>query len=150
MAKLNDLLQEMAGEIPGFIATAVVGMDGLGIAEYSANPDFGVETANLAGAVSSIVRMPDDTQSDRLPATSLARAYTRNWSSGDRPAPCASNLRAQPLPPKQSMPSFKSGSSSELTSGLCASPSREYANSTYSISLSSSPFTDTRNSEPTD
>lgn len=46
MAKLNDLLQEMAGEIPGFIATAVVGMDGLGIAEYSANPDFGVETAN--------------------------------------------------------------------------------------------------------
>ena len=46
MAKLNDLLKEMAGEIPGFIATGIVGMDGLAIAQHAADPNFSIETAS--------------------------------------------------------------------------------------------------------
>ena len=34
MAEMRDLLKEMSAEIPGFEAAAVVGMDGLAIAEY--------------------------------------------------------------------------------------------------------------------
>ena len=45
MAKLNDLLKEMAGEIPGLLGTDVVGMDGLSIAQYSMDPSFKAETA---------------------------------------------------------------------------------------------------------
>ena len=46
MAKLDDLLKEMVGEIPGFVAAAVIGTDGLAIAEHSADPAFSVETAS--------------------------------------------------------------------------------------------------------
>ena len=35
---MNDILKELGGQVPGFIATSVVGMDGLGIAEYAAGP----------------------------------------------------------------------------------------------------------------
>jgi len=42
---MNDILKEMGGQVPGFIATAVVGMDGLGIAEYAAGP-VNVESIN--------------------------------------------------------------------------------------------------------
>jgi len=42
---MNDILKELSGQVPGFIATAVVGMDGLGIAEYAAGP-VNVESIN--------------------------------------------------------------------------------------------------------
>jgi CheY-like chemotaxis protein len=45
MAKLNDLLKEMAGEIPGFVSADVVGMDGLSVAHYAVDSDFDAESA---------------------------------------------------------------------------------------------------------
>jgi len=42
---MNDILKELGEQVPGFIATAVVGMDGLGIAEYAAGP-VNVESIN--------------------------------------------------------------------------------------------------------
>lgn len=45
MAKLDVLLKEMAGEIPGLFAAAVSGMDGLEIASYSTTPEFDLEMA---------------------------------------------------------------------------------------------------------
>ena len=42
---MNDILKELSGQVPGFIATAVVGMDGLGIAEYASGP-VNVESIN--------------------------------------------------------------------------------------------------------
>jgi predicted regulator of Ras-like GTPase activity (Roadblock/LC7/MglB family) len=35
MSQLDDLLKQMGGEVSGFVAAAVVGMDGLNIAEYA-------------------------------------------------------------------------------------------------------------------
>lgn len=32
---IRDILEELGGQVPGFVATSVVGMDGLGIADYS-------------------------------------------------------------------------------------------------------------------
>ena len=37
------MLKEMAGEIPGFIASDIVGMDGVSIAAYSLDPKFNAE-----------------------------------------------------------------------------------------------------------
>jgi predicted regulator of Ras-like GTPase activity (Roadblock/LC7/MglB family) len=51
MADMKDLLQEMASEIPGFIAADVVGVDGLSIANYSANPNFNTEMASAQFAL---------------------------------------------------------------------------------------------------
>ena len=51
MADLNKLLKEMGDEIPGLIATGVVGMDGLPIAVYSPQ-DF---EADVASAQFSLV-----------------------------------------------------------------------------------------------
>jgi predicted regulator of Ras-like GTPase activity (Roadblock/LC7/MglB family) len=45
MASLKELLKEMSGEIPGFQAASVSGLDGLSIAEYTASPDFNMEMA---------------------------------------------------------------------------------------------------------
>ncbi|MGC9357083.1 MAG: DUF4388 domain-containing protein [Anaerolineae bacterium] len=45
MATLKELLKEMSGEIPGFQAASVSGLDGLSIAEYTASPDFNMEMA---------------------------------------------------------------------------------------------------------
>jgi predicted regulator of Ras-like GTPase activity (Roadblock/LC7/MglB family) len=50
MLKLENILKEMADEIPGFIATSIVGMDGLGLANYSIG-DFDYETANAQFAL---------------------------------------------------------------------------------------------------
>jgi predicted regulator of Ras-like GTPase activity (Roadblock/LC7/MglB family) len=51
MAELRDLLKEMAGEVQGFVAAAVSGVDGLSIAEYSASPDFNLEVATAQFAL---------------------------------------------------------------------------------------------------
>lgn len=45
MAKLDDLLKEMAQEIGGFVSADVAGMDGLSLAHHSADPDFNAEKA---------------------------------------------------------------------------------------------------------
>lgn len=51
MADLNELLREMASEIPGFIATDVVGMDGVSIGRHSANPNFNGDAASAQFAM---------------------------------------------------------------------------------------------------
>lgn len=45
MANLQDVLKEMAADIPGFVSADVVGMDGLSIAGHAADPDFDAEAA---------------------------------------------------------------------------------------------------------
>jgi predicted regulator of Ras-like GTPase activity (Roadblock/LC7/MglB family) len=45
MANLNDILKDLADDVPGFISADVVGMDGLSIAGYASNPDFDSEAA---------------------------------------------------------------------------------------------------------
>lgn len=51
MAKLQDVMKEMADNIPGFISADVVGMDGLSIAGYSSKPDFDAEAASAQFAL---------------------------------------------------------------------------------------------------
>lgn len=45
MNKLTNLLKEMGDEIPGLSATAIVGMDGLPVAQYSTATEFDIEIA---------------------------------------------------------------------------------------------------------
>lgn len=45
MNKLTNLLKEMGEEIPGLSATAIVGMDGLPVAQYSTATEFDIEIA---------------------------------------------------------------------------------------------------------
>ena len=42
MNKLTNLLKEMGNEIPGLSATAIVGMDGLPVAQYSTATEFDI------------------------------------------------------------------------------------------------------------
>ncbi|MBD3289439.1 hypothetical protein GF337_11605 [candidate division KSB1 bacterium] len=51
MAKLNDLLKEMAEDIPGIFSVSVIGMDGLGIAHHSTSSDFDIEATNAQFAL---------------------------------------------------------------------------------------------------
>lgn len=43
---LNKILKDLSEQVDGFIATAVVGMDGLGIAQHSRSKNLDVETIN--------------------------------------------------------------------------------------------------------
>jgi len=45
MATLTEVLKEMASEIPGFVASDVVGMDGVSIAGHAVDPKFDAEAA---------------------------------------------------------------------------------------------------------
>ncbi len=45
MASMKDLLKEMAGEIPGFVAGDIVGVDGVSIAGHTTDPQFNAEGA---------------------------------------------------------------------------------------------------------
>jgi predicted regulator of Ras-like GTPase activity (Roadblock/LC7/MglB family) len=51
MANLQDILKNLASDVPGFISTDVVGMDGLSIAGYASNPDFDAEAASAQFAL---------------------------------------------------------------------------------------------------
>lgn len=50
LAKLDDVLKEMAGEMPGLLATSVVGMDGIPLAHYVTGK-FDAETASAQFAL---------------------------------------------------------------------------------------------------
>lgn len=65
MANLNDLLKEMAGEIPGLLTVSVVGMDGLGIANYSTSNEIDIESTNAQFAmVMKLVQKSTDQLND--------------------------------------------------------------------------------------
>lgn len=51
MSALEDMLHEMAGEIPGFIASDVVGMDGLSVGSYTTDRKFDSEAASAQFAL---------------------------------------------------------------------------------------------------
>lgn len=51
MANLQELLKNLADDVPGFISSDVVGMDGLSIAGYSSNPNFDAEAASAQFAL---------------------------------------------------------------------------------------------------
>lgn len=55
---LKDVLTELGEQVTGFVATAVVGMDGLGIANYSANP-MDVEAINAQ--MTLLIKLVDTT-----------------------------------------------------------------------------------------
>lgn len=88
MAKLDDLLKEMAEDIPGLLACAVVGMDGLGLAHYTTDPNFDVEIADAQFAVVMQVvqktakQLANDTVEDNLLTTQNAFMLTRFIGDG--------------------------------------------------------------------
>lgn len=51
MANLNEVLKEMAQEIPGLVGCDVVGMDGVSIGTYSPDPKFDTEAASAQFAM---------------------------------------------------------------------------------------------------
>lgn len=58
MAQLNQLLQEIRNELgPEFIATDIVGMDGLSIAGYNANSEF--DTSALAARFAMVMKLAE-------------------------------------------------------------------------------------------
>jgi predicted regulator of Ras-like GTPase activity (Roadblock/LC7/MglB family) len=88
MAKLNDLLQEMANEMPGIISTDVVGMDGLSIAHYATSPEFDAEAAAAQFALvmklvqKTIGQLKAGAVEDNLVTTNHAYVITRFLGSG--------------------------------------------------------------------
>ena len=55
---IQDILEELGGQVPGFITAAVVGMDGLGIADHAAT-DVNVEAVNAQ--MTLLVKLVDTT-----------------------------------------------------------------------------------------
>ncbi len=51
MADINELLREMASEIPGFVSADVVGMDGVSIGHHAINPSFNSDAASAQFAM---------------------------------------------------------------------------------------------------
>lgn len=63
-AAVDEILQTMADDIPGFVAADVVGMDGLAIAGHAADADFDAEasSAQLAMVMKLVERTADQLQ----------------------------------------------------------------------------------------
>jgi predicted regulator of Ras-like GTPase activity (Roadblock/LC7/MglB family) len=55
---IQDILTELAEQLPGFVATSVVGMDGLGIADHAA---AGVDTEAINAQMALLVKLVDTT-----------------------------------------------------------------------------------------
>lgn len=67
MTELTTLLTKMADEIPGLIATAVIGMDGLEIARISQFSGFDIEIASAQFAlIMKLVHKSVDRINDKL------------------------------------------------------------------------------------
>ena len=54
-ASLQDLLAELGQEVQGFIAAAVVGMDGLAIAQHTVNP--AVDMENISAQMTMLIKL---------------------------------------------------------------------------------------------
>lgn len=57
--KLDAVLKQLAGEVSGFVATAVIGMDGLGIAQYQVVK--GVDVDNINAQMTLLLKLVDTT-----------------------------------------------------------------------------------------
>jgi len=107
MAELNDLLKSMADDIPGFVSSDVVGMDGLSIAGHAADPDFDAEAASAQFALvmklvqKTVGQLGDDAVEDNLVTSQNAYILTRFLGDGsyylgvavDKEAASLGNLR---------------------------------------------------------
>ena len=88
MAKLDDLLKEMSGEIPGLFAAAVVGMDGLAISSYSTTPEFDMEMATAQFSLvmklvqKTSAQLGDDEVEDNLVTSNGTYFLTRFLGDG--------------------------------------------------------------------
>jgi predicted regulator of Ras-like GTPase activity (Roadblock/LC7/MglB family) len=49
--KLDEILNEMSAEVNGYIASALVGMDGLNIAQHTKNPKVNLESVSAQSAM---------------------------------------------------------------------------------------------------
>ena len=88
MAKLDDLLKEMASDIPGFVAATVSGMDGLGIASHSVVPEFDIEggsaqfTLVMKLVQKATSQLGNDKVEDNLVTTNNSYLLTRFLGDG--------------------------------------------------------------------
>lgn len=64
---LRDILTELGGQVPGFVAASVVGMDGLGIAEHTASP---VNMESINAQLTLLIKLVD-TSVGKLTAGSI-------------------------------------------------------------------------------
>ena len=55
---MNEILQELGEQVPGFISAAVVGMDGLGIAQHSDAP---VDVESINAQMTLLIKLVDTT-----------------------------------------------------------------------------------------
>jgi predicted regulator of Ras-like GTPase activity (Roadblock/LC7/MglB family) len=55
---MKDILQELGGQVPGFISAAIVGMDGLGIAQHSNAP---VDVESINAQMTLLIKLVDTT-----------------------------------------------------------------------------------------
>ena len=55
---MNEILQELREQVPGFISAAVVGMDGLGIAQHAAAP---VDVESINAQMTLLIKLVDTT-----------------------------------------------------------------------------------------
>lgn len=57
MSKLDDILKEMSGEITGYIACALVGLDGINIASHTSNKDTDPDT--ISAQLTMLLKLVD-------------------------------------------------------------------------------------------
>jgi predicted regulator of Ras-like GTPase activity (Roadblock/LC7/MglB family) len=55
---IQDILKELAGQVPGFMTAAIVGMDGLGIADYSVGD---VDAESISAQLTLLLKLVDTT-----------------------------------------------------------------------------------------
>ena len=87
MANLNNLLKEMADEIPGLVSAGVIGMDGLTLAEHSPH-DFDADVASAQFSLvmklvqKSCSQLGGDQVEDNLITTNNVYILTRFLGDG--------------------------------------------------------------------
>jgi predicted regulator of Ras-like GTPase activity (Roadblock/LC7/MglB family) len=84
---IQDILKELAGQVPGFMTAAIVGMDGLGIADYSVGSvdaeSIGAQLTLLLKLVdTTVTKLTNDEVEDYLLTTE--NAYLLAWHLEDK------------------------------------------------------------------
>lgn len=87
--KLNDILKELSGEVSGYLASAVVGMDGLSVADHTKSAKSNPETISAQLALlfklvdTSTMKMNAGAVEDNLLTTDSAHVLMRFLPSKD-------------------------------------------------------------------
>ncbi len=89
MTEINEILKEMAADIPGLLSASVVGMDGLALANHVIAKDFDVEVACAQFALvmklvqKTSTQLKDSEVEDNLVSTKKSYILTRFLGDGD-------------------------------------------------------------------